>query len=142
MRRRALCSTALVAMLVVVLAAPAGAANTPKQWRTKADAVCKAAGSDLSAAATAQGLTGAAQPTIDQIHAYAVAAAPIYRQAFDDIEAIAVPSKLKAKVKKLLVSFRSAVDKMATAASLAEYSANFAPASKQAKALGLKDCAG
>jgi hypothetical protein len=129
-------------MLVVVLAAPASAGTTPKQWRTKADAVCKAAGDDLSAAATSAGVTGSAQPTIDQIHAYAVPAAPIYRQAFDDIEALAVPSKLKAKVKKLLVAFRSAVDKMATVASLDEYSQNFAPASKQAKALGLKDCAG
>ena len=139
---RTLSFVALVGALVVALAVPAIAANTPTQWRTKADAVCKAAGGELSALASQQGLSGASQPTIEQVKAYAVVAQPIYRKAFNDIEAIPAPAKLKAKVKKFLATFRSAVDKMTSVASLTEYSNNFKPASKQATQLKLKDCAG
>ncbi len=139
---RTLSFVALVGALVAVLAAPAIAGNTPKQWRAKADAVCKAADGDLLAVASQQGLSSSSPPTIEQLKAYAVGAVPIYRKAFDDIEAIPVPAKIKAKVKKLLAAFRSAVGKIATASTVADYQNSFKPATKQATQLGLKDCAG
>jgi hypothetical protein len=138
---RKLSFVALVCALVIVLAVPAGAI-TEKQWRTKADAACTQSNAQVDAAITQLGLATTSNPTAEEVNAVATVVAPLFSDLHDTLEAIPVPSSIKAKVKKLLKSFQRGIDELESAqfASAQEFSQALLPSSKQAQKLGLKVC--
>jgi hypothetical protein len=71
-------------------------------------------------------------------------AVPNIKQQIEDVAALEPPRNLRAKVKKLVKTARAAVAKVeADPSLLADEKQNpFAASDKQAKKLGLKECAG
>jgi len=80
----------------------------------------------------------------EQLTAFAAVAVPNIKQQVEDVAALEPPRSLRAKVKKLVTTARAAVAKVeADPSLLADEKHNpFAASDKQAKKLGLKECAG
>jgi hypothetical protein len=81
---------------------------------------------------------------VEQLIAFATVAVPNIKQQVEDVAALEPPRSLRAKVKKLIKTARAAVAKVeADPTLLADEKNNpFAASDKQAKKLGLKECAG
>ncbi len=90
------------------------------------------------------GLSEGQEPTAEQLAAFAAVAIPNIEQQVEGVEALEAPKSLKAKVKKLVKSARAATAKIKADPSLLadEKHDPFAATNKQAKKLGLKECAG
>jgi len=80
----------------------------------------------------------------EQLTAFAAVAVPNIKQQVEDVAALEPPRSLRAKVKKLVTTAPAAVAKVeADPSLLADEKHNpFAASDKQAKKLGLKECAG
>ena len=80
----------------------------------------------------------------EQLTAFAAVAVPNIKQHVEDVAALEPPRSLRAKVKKLVTTASAAVAKVeADPSLLADEKHNpFAASDKQAKKLGLKECAG
>ena len=141
-------SLALAGMIVGGTAASAFADPlSSKEFKKQANAICKEGNQQIEAAAeqTFGNLPDGQEPSPEQLQAFAAVAIPNTKQQIDDVAALEAPKSLQAKVKKLITSARAAVAKIeADPSLLAAQGKNdpFAATNKQAKKLGLKECAG
>jgi hypothetical protein len=150
MRRRigaGLASLVLVGTIVAGTAVSASAEPlSSSEFKKQANAICAAGTRQIDAAAEQvfAGLSRDQQPTAEQLAAFATVAVPNIKQQVEDVAALEPPKSLKAKVKKLIKTARAAVAKVeADPSLLADEKHNpFAASDKQAKKLGLKECAG
>ena len=150
MRRRigaGLASLALAGTIVAGMAVSAFAQPlSTREFKKQANAICAQGNQQIDAAAE-QGFAGLSrdqQPTAEQLTAFAAVAVPNIKQQVEDVAALEPPRSLRAKVKKLVKTARAAVAKVeADPSLLADEKHNpFAASDKQAKKLGLKECAG
>jgi esterase/lipase len=149
MKRRfgaGIASLALAGMIVG--GATASALADPlsgKEFKKQANAICAQGNQQIEAAAQQAfgNLPQGQQPTPEEVQAFAAVAFPNIKQQIDSIAALDPPKSLKAKVKKLIKSARSALAKLEADPTLLadEKHDPFASANKQAKKLGLKECA-
>ena len=141
-------SLALAGMIVGGTAASAFADPlSSKEFKKQANAICKEGNQQIESAAeqTFGNLPDGQEPSPEQLQAFAAVAIPNTKQQIDDVAALEAPKSLQAKVKKLITSARAAVAKIeADPSLLAAQGKNdpFAATNKQAKKLGLKECAG
>jgi hypothetical protein len=116
------------------------------EFKKQANAICAEGNQQLDAAAEQvfTGLTEGQEPSSDQLTAFAAVAIPNVEQQVEGVAALEPPKSLKAKVNKLIKTARAAVAKVKADPSLLadEKHDPFASANKQAKKLGLKECAG
>jgi hypothetical protein len=84
------------------------------------------------------------EPSPEQFAAFAAVLIPNVAQQVEDVAALEAPKSLKAKVNKLIKTARATVAKVTANPSLLadEKHDPFAATNKQAKKLGLKECAG
>jgi type IV secretory pathway TrbL component len=150
MKRRigaGIATLALAGTIVVGAAASAFAQPLSKsEFKKQANAICAEGNQQIDAVAEQifAGLSENQQPSLDQLTAFAAVAVPNIKQQIDDVAALEAPKSLQAKVKKLVKTARAAVAKVeADPSTLADEKNNpFAASDKQAKKLGLKECAG
>jgi dsRNA-specific ribonuclease len=106
---------AVVASLGFAGAAGASTVTKPmpeKQWRATVNNICVQSdklGADAADAAFAA-VPKDGQPSIEQMAAYVKALAPIIQQRIDAIDALKEPTRLKAKVKRLLKTAQGELD--------------------------------
>ena len=116
------------------------------EFKKQGNAICAEGNRQIDAAAEQvfAGLSRDQQPTAEQLTAFATVAVPNIKQQIEDVAALEPPRNLRAKVKKLVKTARAAVAKVeADPSLLADEKQNpFAASDKQAKKLGLKECAG
>ena len=141
-------SLALAGMIVGGMAAPAFADPlTSKEFKQQANAICKEGNQQIEAAAEATfgNLGRNERPTPEQVTAFAAILVPNIRQQVEGVAALEPPKSLQAKVKKLITSARAALAKVEADPTLVTSEGKddpFAATNKQAKKLGLKECAG
>jgi hypothetical protein len=149
MKRRigaGLASLALAGTITVYAAASAFAEPLSKsEFKKQANAICAEGNEQIDAVADQvfAGLSEDQRPSPEQLIAFASAAIPNIKQQVEDVAALEAPKSLQAKVKKLINTVRAAVAKVeADPSTLADEKNNpFAASDKQAKKLGLKECA-
>ena len=116
------------------------------EFKKQGNAICAEGNRQVDAAAEQvfAGLSENQRPTAEQLAAFATVAVPNIKQQVEDVAALEPPRSLRAKVKKLIKSARAAVAKVEADPSLLadEKHDPFAATNKQAKKLGLKECAG
>ena len=116
------------------------------EFKKQGNAICAEGNRQIDAAAEQvfAGLSENQEPSPEQLAAFATVAVPNIKQQVEDVAALEPPKSLKAKVKKLVKTARAAVAKVETNPSLLADEKNdpFAATNKQAKKLGLKECAG
>ncbi len=138
----ALAGTIVAGMAVSAFAEPLSSSEFKKQ----ANAICAQGNQQIDTVAEQifAGLSENQRPTAEQLTAFATVAVPNIKQQVEDVAALEPPKSLKAKVKKLVKTARAAVAKVeADPSLLADEKHNpFAASDKQAKKLGLKECAG
>jgi hypothetical protein len=138
----ALAGTIVVGTAVSAFADPLSSGEFKKQ----ANAICAEGNQQIEAVAeqTFGNLSKGQEPTADQLSAFAAVAIPNVEQQVEGVAALEPPKSLKAKVNKLIKTARAAVAKVKADPSLLtdEKHDPFASANKQAKKLGLKECAG
>jgi hypothetical protein len=138
----ALAGTIVAGTAVSAFAEPLSSGEFKKQ----ANAICAEGNQQIDATAEQifAGLSEGQEPTAEQLAAFAAVAIPNIEQQVDGVEALEAPKSLKAKVKKLVKSARAATAKIKADPSLLadEKHDPFAATNKQAKKLGLKECAG
>ena len=139
-----------IATVGIATAAFAGVASahelSKKQYLKQGNGVCKTTNNDLGAVfeEAFAGLGQNDQPSPEQIATAVSGAVPIFRQGLDDLEALEGPSALDKKVDKLVDQYRDAIDAVeADPASAFDEDGPevFRKPDKQAKKLGLKECA-
>ena len=118
-----------------------------KDFKKQANAICKEGNEQIDAAAqqTFGSIPEGQEPSPEQLQAFAVVAIPNTKQQIEDVAALEPPKSLQAKVKKLITTARAAVAKIEADPSLLGAEGKndpFAATNKQAKKLGLKECAG
>ena len=117
-----------------------------REFKKQGNAICAEGNRQIDAAAEQAfaGLSRNQKPTAEQLTAFATVAVPNIKQQIEDVAALEPPRSLRAKVKKLVKTARAAVAKVeADPTVLADEKQNpFAASDKQAKKLGLKECAG
>ena len=116
------------------------------EFKKQGNAICAEGTRQIDAAAEQvfAGLSENQEPSPEQLAAFATVAVPNIKQQVEDVAALEPPKSLKAKVKKLVKTARAAVAKVEANPSLLADEKNdpFAATNKQAKKLGLKECAG
>jgi len=116
------------------------------EFKKQANAICAEGNQQIDTAAEQvfAGLSENQEPSPEQVAAFATVAVPNIKQQVEDVAALEPPKSLKAKVKKLVKTARAAVAKVEANPSLLADEKNdpFAATNKQAKKLGLKECAG
>jgi len=141
-------SLALAGMIVGGTTASAFADPlSSKEFKKQANAICKDGNQQIEVAAeqTFGNLPEGQEPSPEQLQTFAAVAIPNTKQQIEDVAALQPPKTLQAKVKKLLTSARAAVAKVEADPSLLAAGGKndpFAATNKQAKRLGLKECAG
>src|SRR4029453_5549100 len=112
----------------------------------QANAICAEGNQQIEAVAeqTFGNLSKGQEPTAEQLMSFAAVAIPNVEQQVEGVAALEPPKSLKAKVNKLIKTARAAVAKVKADPSLLtdEKHDPSASANKQAKKLGLKECAG
>jgi hypothetical protein len=149
MKRRfgvGLAALAFAGMIVAGAAASAFAEPlSNNEFKKQGNAICAEGNQQINAAAEQAfaGLSKNQQPSADQVTAFAAVSLPLVKQQIDGVAALEPPKSLKSKVKQLIRSARAGLAKAeANPALLADDKHNpFAAADKQAKKLGLKECA-
>jgi len=138
----ALAGTIVAGTAVAAFADPLSSGEFKKQ----ANAICAEGNQQIDTAAEQvfAGLSENQEPSPEQVAAFATVAVPNIKQQVEDVAALEPPKSLKAKVKKLVKTARAAVAKLEANPSLLADEKNdpFAATNKQAKKLGLKECAG
>jgi len=138
----ALAGTIVAGTAVAAFADPLSSGEFKKQ----ANAICAEGNQQIDTAAEQvfAGLSENQEPSPEQVAAFATVAVPNIKQQVEDVAALEPPKSLKAKVKKLVKTARAAVAKVEANPSLLADEKNdpFAATNKQAKKLGLKECAG
>jgi hypothetical protein len=116
------------------------------QFKKQANAICKEGNQQIEAAAEATfgNLSRGQEPSPEQLQAFAAVAIPNTKQQIEDVAALEPPKSLRTKVDKLITTARAAVAKLEADPTLLadEKHDPFAASNKQAKKLGLKECAG
>ena len=116
------------------------------EFKKQANAICKEGNQQIEATAEQMfgSLSQGQEPSPEQLQAFAAVAIPNIKQQVEGVAALEAPKSLRAKVKKLVKSARAAVAKVEADPSLLSDEKNdpFAGTNKQAKKLGLKECAG
>jgi hypothetical protein len=137
-----------VGVATAAFAAVAGAGSTlsTKQYLKKGNSICKAANKEINAAfeEVFVGLDENDQPSPQQVEDVVGRAAPIFRGALDDLEALEGPAALDKKVDALVDKYRDVVDDVEADPQrlFQEDSPDpFAKLDRKAKQLGLKVCA-
>ena len=138
----ALAGTIVAGTAVAAFADPLSSGEFKKQ----ANAICAEGNQQIDTAAEQvfAGLSENQEPSPEQVAAFATVAVPNIKQQVEDVAALEPPKSLNAKVKKLVKTARAAVAKVEANPSLLADEKNdpFAATNKQAKKLGLKECAG
>jgi hypothetical protein len=150
MRRRIGAGLASLALAGTIVAGTAVAASAEPlssgEFKKQANAICAEGNKQIDAAAEQAfaGLSRNQKPTVEQLTAFAAVAIPNVEQQIDAVAALEAPKSLQAKVKKLVKAARAGTAKATADPSLlADEKHNpFAASDKQAKKLGLKECAG
>jgi hypothetical protein len=150
MKRRIGAGFASLALAGTIVAGTAAAAFTDSlssgEFKKQANAICAEGNQQIDTAAEQvfAGLSENQEPSPEQVAAFATVAVPNVKQQVEDVAALQPPKSLKAKVKKLVKTARAAVAKVEANPSLLADEKNdpFAATNKQAKKLGLKECAG
>ncbi len=117
-----------------------------REFKKQANAICAQGNQQIEAAAQQAfgDLPEGQEPSPEQFAAFAAVLIPNVKQQVEGVAALEPPKSLKTKVKKLVKTARAAVAKAEADPSLLadEKHDPFAAANKQAKKLGLKECAG
>ena len=150
MRRRIWAGLASFALAGTIVAGTAVSAFAEplsnSEFKKQGNAICAEGNRQIDAAAEQAfaGLSGNQKPTAEQLTAFATVAVPNIKQQVEDVAALEPPRSLRAKVAKLIKTARAAVAKVeADPSLLADEKHNpFVASDKQAKKLGLKECAG
>ena len=150
MRRRIWAGLASFALASTIVAGTAVSAFAQplsnSEFKKQGNAICAEGNRQIDAAAEQvfADLSRDQQPTAEQLTAFATVAVPNIKQQVEDVAALEPPRSLRAKVQKLIKTARAAVAKVeADPTLLADEKHNpFAASDKQAKKLGLKECAG
>jgi hypothetical protein len=149
MKRRIGAGLAALALAGTIVAGTAVSAFadplTSRQFKKQANAICAEGNQQIEAVAkqTFGNLSKGQEPTAEQLATFAAAAIPNIEQQIEGVAALEAPKSLEAKVKKLVTTARAALAKVKADPSLVTEVKNdpFKAANKQAKKLGLKDCA-
>jgi hypothetical protein len=116
------------------------------QFKKQANAICAEGNKQIDAAGEQAfaGLSKGQEPSPEQFAAFAAVLIPNVAQQVEGVAGLEAPKSLKAKVNKLIKTARAAVAKVTADPSLLsdEKHDPFAAANKQAKKLGLEECAG
>lgn len=126
--------------------AAAGGELSKKEYKAEINDRCVTANEDLNAVFEEIFTDFEEEPTPEQQQAAADAGLPIFRQMLDDIEDLDGPNALKKKVDKLVDGYRDVADQIEDDPSIV-FSSDpdaedpFAKPDKQAKKLGLEECA-
>jgi hypothetical protein len=116
------------------------------EFKKQANAICAEGNQQIEPVAEQifGNLSKGQEPSPEQFAAYAAVAVPNIKQQVESVAALEPPKSLQAKVNKLIKTARAAVAKVEADPSILadEKHDPFAATNKQAKKLGLKECAG
>ncbi len=132
-----------VALFGVAGASIASKPMSEQQWRKTADSICAQSNTLLDEASNTAfaDVPSDQQPSIEQMSAYVSAIKPILQQQIDSIDALKEPTKLRAKVKKLLKTAQRELDAFVADPNRGFEGNPFSSTILLAGKLKLKDCA-